>query len=150
MSENTIKTILIIIAIFCTLFTMVTLLTPDNDEVVYDEGYDNGYHEGYNEGYNYGFDEGCEIGEDIGYDEGYSDGIDYGWRDDNFEDVGEYFAYEASDYVRDRCDFHPLDEAIYIIDDYKNGDTSITEKEYDEAIRSVITFCEYFNAGLYQ
>ena len=132
---------LLLIAILC---SSCALFIPENNE-----NDDNSYSEAYNEGYDRGYVEGFDNGIDIGFDDGYERGITEGWRDDNIEDVGEYFACDASDYVRDRCDFHPLDEAIYIIDDYKNGDPTVTREEYDEAVRSIVVFCEYFNTAQY-
>lgn len=155
MSDETKEKVLIFIAVFCVLFTIVVLLAPDNDEVVYDEGYDSGYHEGYNEGYNYGFDEGCEIGEDTGYDEGYSDGIDYGWRDDNIEEVGLYIEEQAVDYACDISEFHPLDEALDIIrcyqmnEDWYNNEPP-TKEEFESAVDSVVHFCDYFYSKQYR
>lgn len=130
----------------------ITDSTKDStkESIIYDwsdyrEGHENGYSEGYEQGYKWGYDDGYRYGKEDGFTEGY---------DEAKSEYGDYESLEmdAVDFVRKHSEWHP-EEAIYIIEAYRNGGDYCgyvpTKEDYDDAIESLSKFYEYFYFGMY-
>lgn len=137
------------IAAFVAIFVVLVSLSSCNLKPYRDD-----YEEGYDDGYYCGLDKGW----DLGYDEGHSDGYDEGSKDgwiDYIEEPGCYFEWDASHHAKEQTGWHP-EEARMIIDAYQNSEpfwedgSPPTQKEYIEAIDTLICFYEYFYCEHYK
>ena len=101
---------------------------------------------------NYKAQESFDHGYTVGYDDGYDDGSFEGYLEGFDDACAEYvdaIEWSAIDHVYEYCDFHP-EEAVCIIEDYENGDDSVTEEEYKGAIKSLCYYYDYFYSRLYR
>ena len=99
----------------------------------------------YEDGYDDGFRDGRSEGEYYGYEDGYEDGYEIG--NENYREHGWWFEEQAVARAREYSSFHPV-EAMEVIDAYENNKPiygSIpTEDDYNDAIKSLYYFYEYF------
>ncbi len=120
------------------------------------EGYNAGYEDGYSDGYSdaevemeYLLDEEFLDGYDWGYDDGY-------WEaEKEYSDYGWLLEYEAMHYAREQTGWNP-EEAWMIIEAYQNNEpfyvdgSCPSEKDYLDAIETLIYFYDYFFSKRYE
>ena len=95
--------------------------------------YEKGYEAGYNDAPSY------EVGFEDGFREGHVD--------------ISIIRSSAEHYAREHSGWNP-EEALWIIDEYRAGDSPSeelpTKEEYEEAITSLYRFYMYFYSGMYE
>ena len=92
--------------------------------------HDNDYAEGFDDGYS-----AAQANEEWDKFEEYVDIIN---------DVNEY----ATEYACKNSYWHP-EEAVCVIEAYRDGGSVYTEKDYNNAVNSLVAFYEYFYNSMY-
>lgn len=104
--------------------------SKDPNLVLHESSYDEAYQEGFEEGYSFALE--YEIDD-------YQDDINY----------YEYVKEAATEYACDNSYWHP-EEAVWVIEEYRNGSSDYTKQDYVNAIDSLIAFYEYFYNSFYE
>ena len=119
------------------------------------EGYEAGYEAGYSDGYS-----DAEIEMEYLLDEEFLDGYDWGYDDGYWEAEKEYGKYrwleeDAMHYAREQTGWD-LESACMLIEAYQNNEpfyvdgSCPSEKDYLDAIETLICFYDYFFSKMYE